>query len=107
MSNIVSSNRRMLNMIYGLAFTDGVALLGLVLIAVPLKRLAGWPILVSILGPIHGVLFISLVTILIYSVIKRVLPSLMAIKIILLAFIPLGGFYADYLIKKYIQQNEI
>lgn len=37
---------------------EGATLLLLLLIAVPLKRLAGWPTGVSIMGPIHGAAFL-------------------------------------------------
>jgi len=36
----------------------GVALLVLVLVGMPLKYFAGHPVLVSVLGPIHGLLYI-------------------------------------------------
>ena len=86
--------------LYQLAFMDGFALLGLVLIAVPLKRWADFPWAVKILGPIHGALFIMLIITLIIAVSKKAITKPLGTLIFLLAFIPFGAFYADYLLKK-------
>ncbi len=86
--------------LYQLAFMDGFALLGLVLIAVPLKRWADFPWAVKILGPIHGALFIMLIITLIIAVSKKVITKPLGTLIFVLAFIPFGAFYADYLLKK-------
>ena len=86
--------------LYQLAFMDGFALLGLVLIAVPLKRWADFPWAVKILGPIHGALFIMLIITLIIAVSKKAVTKPLGTLIFVLAFIPFGAFYADYLLKK-------
>jgi integral membrane protein len=41
------------------ALFEGLTLLGLLGIAVPLKHLAGMPLVVSIAGPIHGLAFLA------------------------------------------------
>ena len=46
--------------LYWLAFLDGLALLALLLVAVPLKYSMDFPLGVSLLGPLHGTLFLSL-----------------------------------------------
>ena len=101
----VANHRRLFKTLYILAFVDGVALLTLVFVAVPIKRLLDEPVFVSILGPTHGALFLSLIVTVMVALSKRALPSALAIKIVILAFIPLGGFYADHLIKKHSQQK--
>ena len=40
------------------SYAEGVTLLLLLLLAVPLKRLAGTPEVVSVMGPVHGVAFV-------------------------------------------------
>ncbi|WP_300076988.1 DUF3817 domain-containing protein [Giesbergeria sp.] len=40
------------------SWLEGVTLLLLLGVAVPLKRLAGWPQGVSVLGPVHGTAFL-------------------------------------------------
>lgn len=86
--------------LYQVAFVDGLALLCLVLIAVPLKRVYDMPWGVKILGPIHGALFITLVFLLVSAVGKRLLKKRLAVLIFVLAFVPLGAFVADYVLKK-------
>ena len=46
--------------LYWLAFSDGLALLALVFVAVPFKYLLDQPLGVKVLGPLHGTLFLSL-----------------------------------------------
>ena len=41
-----------------LAFIEGISLLALLFIAMPLKYMGDNPILVKVIGPIHGVLFL-------------------------------------------------
>lgn len=41
-----------------LSWIEGATLLLLVGVAVPLKRLAGWPDGVTLLGPVHGAAFL-------------------------------------------------
>ena len=98
-------HRRLFKTLYALAFVDGVALLSLVLVAVPIKRLLDVPIFVSVLGPVHGVLFLSLLATLMYALAQRALPSGLALKVFALALVPLGGFYADRLIKQHSLQS--
>lgn len=89
-----------LKTLYWLAFADGIALLLLVFIAVPVKYNLGIPLGVTILGPIHGVLFLSLTLTTVTALIRgRLKPSLAALLFIG-ALIPLGAFYADYKLKQ-------
>jgi integral membrane protein len=86
--------------LYWLAFLDGLALLGLVTVGMPLKYGMDWPLLVKILGPTHGVLFIALSLTLIAALsLNLIRPTLGAI-VFFGALIPGGAFYADYRLKK-------
>ena len=44
-----------------IAFAEGISFLFLLLIAMPLKYLAGMPLAVSIVGGLHGILFVSFI----------------------------------------------
>jgi len=44
-----------------IALAEGVSFLVLLLIAMPLKYLADWPIAVTIVGGLHGLLFIAFI----------------------------------------------
>ncbi|MGC9385795.1 MAG: DUF3817 domain-containing protein [Hydrogenovibrio sp.] len=89
-----------IKLLYWLAFLDGIALLLLVFVAVPIKYQLDWPYGVKVLGPLHGVLFISLTLTMLWAVLKKhIQPSLGALMFFA-ALIPLGAFYADHRLKK-------
>lgn len=69
---------------------EGLTLLLLVAIAVPLKYLAGHPEFVKILGPIHGVAFILYALQLAYCSIAGRWTFFEIFKLALSAFIPFG-----------------
>lgn len=83
-----------------LALAEGVSLLVLFLIAMPLKYVMGQPQAVEIVGMIHGLLFIGYSLVLFYlGTAKSWSYKVMGISF-LSAFIPAGTFYAD---KKYFK----
>ncbi len=74
---------------------EGISTLVLFGIAMPLKYVGGLPIAVSIVGPIHGVLFM-LLTWMFYTGIERVpLSRQLAVWGIVGAVIPFGPFVVD------------
>lgn len=81
--------------LYLAALLDGFALLALVLIAVPLKYFAGYPVLVKILGPTHGVLFIWLTISMVVALFKGGLSLRMGLLMFFSALVPFGAFFAD------------
>lgn len=83
-----------------LALAEGVSLLVLFLVAMPLKYLMGKPLAVEIVGMIHGLLFIGYSLFLFYLGMRNSWSyRVMGISFIS-AFIPAGTFYAD---KKYFK----
>lgn len=87
-------------LIYWLAFADGIALLLLAGVAVPVKYLLDMPIGVKILGPLHGTLFLSLMFASSSGVSRGLLKPGLAALLFIGALIPLGAFYADYRLKQ-------
>lgn len=82
-----------------IAFWEGVSLLLLLFIAMPLKYIWQMPQMVSVVGMAHGVLFLAYVVLafMVYSELKW---SLKTLAIVLLAsIIPFGTFYIE---KKYL-----
>lgn len=84
-----------------LGWMEGVSLLLLMFVAMPLKY--GWdePILVKIIGPIHGIVFLFYVAFVLlawrdlkWSFLRIVFPLLLA------SIIPFGNFYVDVRILK-------
>lgn len=81
--------------IHHLAFLDGLALLALVFVAVPLKYFLDLPLGVRILGPIHGTLFLSLMLASLSGVARGALRPGFAMLLFVGALLPLGAFFAD------------
>ncbi|GAB3337137.1 hypothetical protein GCM10027299_47910 [Larkinella ripae] len=80
-----------------LGFLEGLSLLLLIGIAVPLKYLGGDPAFVKALGPVHGLLFVLFVVNTLSVGIERRWKFLETTwKVLVACFIPFGTFYIDY-----------
>lgn len=87
-----------------IAFLEGISLLVLVCIAVPIKYAYGNPSMVKAIGPIHGVLFVFFViNTLSVGVEYKWKFSTTTWKVLLACFIPFGTFYID---KKILSRME-
>ena len=73
-----------------MAYVEGVTLLVLVAVGVPLKYLAGHPELVSVLGPIHGVSFLIYLICLVEASVAGRFKITEILKLFVAAFIPLA-----------------
>lgn len=79
-----------------LGILEGLSLLVLIFIAMPVKYVLGNPALVKSIGPVHGVLFI-------FFVINAITVGVeykwkfteVTWKVVLASFIPFGTFYID------------
>lgn len=85
-----------------MTLVEGSSLIALVLIAVPLKRLADLPIAVSIVGPIHGALFLWAMGVLVLAVLRGHLPILKGLGVFVAALIPFGGLWSHKMIDRQI-----
>lgn len=85
------------------AFLEGLSLLLLVFIAVPLKYLYHNPSLVEILGSIHGGLFVLFVLKALHVGIQYKWKFFSTTwKVLLSSFIPFGTFYIDHKILRHL-----
>lgn len=89
-----------LKLVDRLAFADGVALLALVVVAVPVKYLLDQALGVRILGPLHGALFLSLCATTISALIRGALRPGLAILLLAGALLPFGAFFADHKLRQ-------
>jgi len=90
-----------------LAFLEGVSLVVLVFIAVPLKHLYDDPSLVRSIGPVHGILFLFFVANTFSIAAEQQWKFWKTTwKVLLSSFIPFGTFYIDYKILRKIGINE-
>lgn len=88
-------------------FLEGLSLLVLVFIAVPVKYFGGNPALVKSIGPVHGALFLFyLFTALRVSVEQQWKFKETTWKLIVACFIPFGTFYVDYRFLRRVNATE-
>ncbi len=91
-----------------ITFLEGLSLILLVFIAMPLKYIYDNPSLVQIIGPIHGAIFIIFI---IYTVMIAVEFKWNFKETVLMAligsFIPFGTFYFDHKFLSRIQKGQI
>jgi integral membrane protein len=79
---------------------EATTLVLLVCVAVPLKHLAGWPIGVALIGPIHGLAFLTYGWVAIQTVAGGGWRRAEAARLLLLAVIPFGGYFNLALIRR-------
>ena len=82
------------------SLVEATTLVLLVCIAVPLKHLAGLPIAVAVMGPIHGLAFLSYGWLAIQTVAGGGWRRPEAMRLLLLAVIPFGGYFNLSLIRR-------
>lgn len=74
---------------------DGISLLVLLAIAMPLKYAGGIDMAVTIAGSIHGVIFMAYVLAIVYAQLKIKWNILWSLAGLLVAVIPFGNFVYD------------
>ena len=98
MKRLFSTRLRRLEL---LGYLEGISLLILLFIAVPLKYMAGNPAMVHSLGPIHGVLFLwYIVQTLSIGVEQRWEFQKTTWKVLVACVIPFGTFYIGRQLRK-------
>lgn len=85
-----------------LGYIEGVSLLLLIGIAVPLKYYLHLPQLTRIPGSIHGALFLLFIFNTISVAIEYRWKTALVLKVITACIIPFGTFYIDHKILKYV-----
>lgn len=89
-----------------LAFLEGISLLFLVCVAVPMKYINHNPAFTRTMGPVHGALFLLFVfNALSLGVEQNWKFKTTTWKVIVACFIPFGTFYIDYNILRKIREQ--
>lgn len=78
-----------------IGFLEGVSFIFLLGLAVPAKHLMGFPLLVRVSGPIHGLLFILFVLAVFLMAFERNWDRRVTLKLLAASLIPFGNFYVD------------
>ena len=74
------------------SLTEGATLLLLLLVAVPLKRMADLPMAVSIVGPLHGAAFLVYSALVLQALFTRLVSTAEAARQMVAAFVPFGAW---------------
>lgn len=89
-----------------IGFLEGLSLLALVFIAVPMKYIFHNPVLSKSLGPVHGAIFlIFMLNTLSMGIEQNWKFKTTTWKILVACFIPFGTFYIDRKIFKNVKAN--
>ena len=92
---------QMLEKLRKVGIIEGISLIILFFVAMPVKYLMGEPLLVRIFGTIHGILWLYLLYTL-YEVYKaNLIEKETAIKIIIASVIPFGFLFIDKTVKQF------
>lgn len=83
-----------------MGIAEGISLLLLLFIAMPLKYLANIPEAVKIIGWVHGMLFISFIVMVLYAYSQLKWSFKKVIFAFIAAFLPFGTFVFDAQLKK-------
>ena len=82
------------------SLAEGTTLLLLVLVAVPLKRLADWPHGVSVMGPIHGAAFVVYVAMVLHHLSNHRIGGRAAAQLLLAALVPFGVLLVGHVFRR-------
>jgi integral membrane protein len=82
------------------SLAEGTTLILLVCLAVPLKRMAGMPEFVTVMGPLHGAAFLGYIAMVMRAGSIGLLTTAESVRLMLLAFIPFGAFFLIGMFKR-------
>lgn len=93
-------NFRLPNLLRWASLTEGVTLILLVCLAVPLKRMAGMPEFVTMMGPLHGAAFLAYVAVVMRASSAGLISVAETARLMWVAFIPFGAFFVAGMLKR-------
>lgn len=77
------------------SLAEGVSFLVLLLVAMPLKYGADLPVAVSIMGSVHGVLFIAYVVLAVMGRAQQRWSAKRTLWVLVMGVLPTGAFFAE------------
>ncbi|MEE2660115.1 MAG: DUF3817 domain-containing protein [Planctomycetota bacterium] len=91
----------MVSVLRRFSLVEGISTLVLFLIAMPLKYVLGYPMVVTYVGWVHGVLFVGLWLMFLTVAGMRKIPFLLALLGMFAAIFPFGPFLIDGRLRKF------
>lgn len=85
------------------SLAEGATLLVLLLVAVPLKRMADVPMAVTLMGPIHGLAFLIYSAMVLQALFTRLITPFETARLMVAAFVPFGAFMLSGLFRRKMQ----
>jgi integral membrane protein len=79
---------------------EGMTLLILIFVAVPLRHLGGYRIATMIMGPVHGTAFLLYIWTLMQTISAGSVARGDALRLVAAAFVPFGAFFNERLLRK-------
>jgi len=76
------------------ALAECTTLLLLLFIAVPLKHLAGWPVGVAVMGPVHGLAFLAYLWALCEAMSSGAWRGTEVVRLLMAALVPFGAWFS-------------
>ncbi|MEZ2296421.1 DUF3817 domain-containing protein [Variovorax sp. RCC_210] len=95
---------RWLKLLRGLGLAEGVTLVFLLGVAVPMKHLAGAPGLVSAAGPVHGLVFLCYLWLSVRVALAEGWGWRWTLRLCGVALVPLGTFFNDPFIRRRLDE---
>ena len=86
------------------SLVEGISTLVLFLVAMPLKYVLGYPMAVTYVGWVHGVLFVGLWLLFLLVAGMRKIPVLLALLGMIAAIFPFGPFLIDGRLRRFDPQ---
>lgn len=82
-----------------LSFVEGLSLLALVLVAMPLKYAFDLPLAVRVAGSVHGLLFLALVLVASQALFEQTVSKGRVAQVLGLSVLPFGFVFADRILR--------
>jgi integral membrane protein len=99
-STVHASERNQLMQMRRVSMLEGTTLVALLFVAVPLKHIAGYPVAVTVMGPVHGIAFLLYVWMLLQTVSGADWSRREITRAVIVAFIPFGAFVNERFLRQ-------
>ncbi len=98
-------NNYHINKLIRVSVLEGVSLIILFFVAMPVKYFLGHPVAVKIAGSIHGVLWLLFMYILYQNIKINRFDKNLSIKLVILSVIPFGFIYMEKLLRDFYKRS--